>query len=145
MLYNSNNKLKLISMFSQKTISSKKYWNWYVFFTTKLEEKGKTIKILQNVTSILKLISVFSWRTILQKILELMCCSLLILCLKEGLDVCFVHVHNRYNDKLNARALKCIFGGYPGSQKGYKCYLKTAKTGKQSKSMNVTVLCASFI
>ena len=36
--------------------------------------------------------------------------------------VSFVHVHAHNRDKLDARAIKCIFMGYSSTQKGYKCY-----------------------
>ncbi|KAM2668187.1 hypothetical protein EV2_019802 [Malus domestica] len=36
--------------------------------------------------------------------------------------VCFTHVQPHHRDKLDPRALKCIFLGYSSTQKGYKCY-----------------------
>ncbi|KAM1709738.1 hypothetical protein TB1_000224 [Malus domestica] len=36
--------------------------------------------------------------------------------------VCFVHIQSHHRDKLDPRALKCIFLGYSSTQKGYKCY-----------------------
>jgi transposase InsO family protein len=36
--------------------------------------------------------------------------------------VCYIHVHSHQRDKLDPRALKCVFLGYSDSQKGYKCY-----------------------
>ena len=35
---------------------------------------------------------------------------------------CFVHVPKRHRDKLDLKAVKCLFIGYPSNQKGYKCY-----------------------
>jgi transposase InsO family protein len=35
--------------------------------------------------------------------------------------VCYIHVHSHQRDKLDPRALKCVFLGYSDSQKGYKC------------------------
>lgn len=36
--------------------------------------------------------------------------------------ICFVHVQPHHRDKLDPRAVKCIFLGYSSTQKGYKCY-----------------------
>ena len=37
-------------------------------------------------------------------------------------SVCFVHNHFPSRDKLDSRALRCVFIGYSPTQKGYKCY-----------------------
>lgn len=36
---------------------------------------------------------------------------------------CFVQIPKQQRDKLDPKATKCIFIGYPNSQKGYQCYL----------------------
>lgn len=36
--------------------------------------------------------------------------------------VCFVHNLDHPHDKLSAKAITCVFIGYPPCQKGYKCY-----------------------
>ena len=35
---------------------------------------------------------------------------------------CFVHIPKHQRDKLDPKAVKCIFVEYPSNQKGYKCY-----------------------
>ncbi|CAL9022379.1 unnamed protein product [Prunus brigantina] len=40
---------------------------------------------------------------------------------------CFVHIQSSHRDKLDPRAVKCIFMGYSSSQKGYKCYNHNSK------------------
>uniref|UniRef100_A0A6N2LKW8 Uncharacterized protein n=1 Tax=Salix viminalis TaxID=40686 RepID=A0A6N2LKW8_SALVM len=35
---------------------------------------------------------------------------------------CFVHLHSNQRDKLDPRAIKCLFLGYSHTKKGYKCY-----------------------
>ncbi len=39
---------------------------------------------------------------------------------KKFLNMCFIHKTNI--EKLEHRALKCVFIGYSSTQKGYKCY-----------------------
>ncbi|KAL6323926.1 hypothetical protein AAG906_006196 [Vitis piasezkii] len=34
----------------------------------------------------------------------------------------FVHVYSQHRDKLDPRAIKCVFLGYSSTKKGYKCY-----------------------
>ncbi|RVW77356.1 Retrovirus-related Pol polyprotein from transposon TNT 1-94 [Vitis vinifera] len=36
--------------------------------------------------------------------------------------IAFVHVYSQHRDKLDPRAIKCVFLGYSSTQKGYKCY-----------------------
>jgi len=38
---------------------------------------------------------------------------------------CYVHIPSSQRDKLDHRAVKCIFLGYSPTQKGYKCYNHT--------------------
>ncbi|CAL2246130.1 unnamed protein product [Prunus armeniaca] len=40
---------------------------------------------------------------------------------------CFVHIQSSHRDKLDPRAVKCIFMGYSSSQIGYKCYNHNSK------------------
>ncbi|PRQ17544.1 putative RNA-directed DNA polymerase [Rosa chinensis] len=50
--------------------------------------------------------------------------------------VAFVHVPKNQRSKLDARAIKCVFVGYGGYQKGYKCY--HPPTRKYYVTMDVT-------
>ena len=36
--------------------------------------------------------------------------------------VSFIHIPKQSRDKLDTRALRCVFLGYSSNQKGYKCY-----------------------
>ena len=48
----------------------------------------------------------------------------------------FVYVHSQHRDKLDPRAIKCVFLDYSFTQKGYKCY--NPSTRKFYISTNVT-------
>jgi hypothetical protein len=50
--------------------------------------------------------------------------------------VVYVHLHPRQRNKLESRALKCIFVGYGVNQKGYKCYDPSSR--RLYVSMDVT-------
>ena len=50
---------------------------------------------------------------------------------------CFVHIPKQHQDKLDPKAIKCIFVGYPSTQKGYKCYFP-GNGGKIFVTMHVT-------
>ena len=41
--------------------------------------------------------------------------------------VCYVHIQVKHRDKLEPRAVKCLFLGYSNTQKGYKCYNQESK------------------
>ena len=49
---------------------------------------------------------------------------------------CFVHILTPGQDKLSAKATKCIFLGYTRLQKGYRCY--SPQTHRYFLSTNVT-------
>ena len=49
---------------------------------------------------------------------------------------CFIHILTPGQDKLSAKATKCIFLGYSRLQKGYRCY--SPKTHQYFLSANVT-------
>ena len=36
--------------------------------------------------------------------------------------IAFVHVHSHNHDKLNPRAIKCLFLGYTVTKRGYRCF-----------------------
>jgi hypothetical protein len=50
--------------------------------------------------------------------------------------VTYVHIHKHQRDKLDARALKCVFIGYYITQKGYKCYHPSSKRFVVSKDVS---------
>ena len=35
---------------------------------------------------------------------------------------CYAHIQSHHRDKLDPKAIKCVFMGYSSTQKGYKCY-----------------------
>ncbi|MCO5561122.1 hypothetical protein L7F22_014743 [Adiantum nelumboides] len=41
--------------------------------------------------------------------------------------VCYVHVPNEARKKMEPKAVKCIFLGYPVEKKGYNCYDPTTR------------------
>ena len=49
----------------------------------------------------------------------------------------FVHVPKHQQDKLDPKAVKCVFVGYPSNQKGYKCYAP-GKKGRIFVTMDVS-------
>ena len=51
--------------------------------------------------------------------------------------ICFVHIPKHQRDKLDPKAVKCMFVGYPGSQKGYKRYAPGRK-GRVLVTMEVS-------
>jgi len=52
------------------------------------------------------------------------------------LGVTYVHIHKHQRDRLDARALKCVFIGYSITQKGYKCYHPSSKRFLVSKDVS---------
>ncbi|KAJ9671998.1 hypothetical protein PVL29_025581 [Vitis rotundifolia] len=50
--------------------------------------------------------------------------------------ICFVHILTPGQDKLSAKAMKCLFVGYSRLQKGYRCY--SLETHRYFISANVT-------
>lgn len=42
--------------------------------------------------------------------------------------MCYVYVTGTPHEKLDPRAVRCVFTGYPTSQKGYKCFDPFTKT-----------------
>jgi len=50
--------------------------------------------------------------------------------------VTYVHIHKHQRDKLDARALKCVFIRYSITQKGYKCYYPSSKRFLVSKDVS---------
>ncbi|RDX76963.1 hypothetical protein CR513_42983, partial [Mucuna pruriens] len=85
------------------------YWGEAVLIATYLINRLPT-RVLNDISPIKHMLSFFP--------------SLLILSLPSRVFGCvsFVHSHNPHRGKLDARAIKCVFIGYPSNKKGFKCY-----------------------
>ena len=53
---------------------------------------------------------------------------------------CFVHLPSSKQDKLDFKAVKCIFLGYSQTQKGYRCYDSSQKKMYVSRDVRFFVL-----
>ncbi|RDX99827.1 hypothetical protein CR513_17069, partial [Mucuna pruriens] len=86
------------------------YWGEAVLYATYLINKLLT-RVLNGISPIKHVLSFFP-------------SSPLMLSLPSRVFGCvaFVHSHNPHLGKLNPRAIKCVFIGYPSNKKGFKCY-----------------------
>lgn len=57
---------------------------------------------------------------------------------KVFMRTCFVHIPKQQEDKLDPKATKCTFLGYPSFQKGNKCHLP-GKNGRVFVTIHMTV------
>ncbi|RDX67605.1 hypothetical protein CR513_53499, partial [Mucuna pruriens] len=86
------------------------YWGEVVLTATYLINRLPT-RVLNGISPIKHILSFFP-------------SSPLMLSLPNRVFVCvaFVHSHNPHHGKLDPKAVKCVFIGYPSNKKGFKCY-----------------------
>ncbi|RDY07811.1 hypothetical protein CR513_08019, partial [Mucuna pruriens] len=86
------------------------YWGEAVLNTTYLINRLPT-RVLNGISQIKHMLSFFP-------------SSPLMLSLPSRVFGCvaFVHSHDPHHGKLDPRAIKCVFIGYPSNKKGFKCY-----------------------
>ncbi|RDX81124.1 hypothetical protein CR513_38237, partial [Mucuna pruriens] len=86
------------------------YWGKAILTTTYLINRLPT-QVLNGISPIKHMLSFFP-------------SSPLMLSLRSRVFGCvaFVHSHNPHCGKLDPKAMKCVFIGYPSNKKGFKCY-----------------------